>query len=388
METTAPATSCGCHTACAASAPDLRPESVNRALRLEYLTVGWNVVEGIVAVTAALIAGSVAILGFGIDSFVECASALVMIWRLRAERDHRMSGERLEAIEHRARRLVAGSLFLLAAYITFDAAQTLWTGDKPAFSPVGVVLLSLSIAVMLWLARAKRRLAHELGSEALEADAFQTTACWWLSVAALVGVGLNGLLGWWWADADKASELRILVLGSGAIRPPPPEPPPRTEAAAPDLASGCSTAASTGLISVQRAELRIEPRSRMRRGPSAPSTGHRAAHFFVNCSASCPGGGGVGARGGGRGPRPWRARSSAMASRVVAASTKRIRPPQEGQVVTSTWNTCRRSQAHGLRGGFGSSSPSYSACSKSWSWRPSPGPGRGGVGTTSRRREA
>ena len=215
MDTTAPATSCGCDTACAAAAPDLRPESVNRALRLEYLTVGWNVVEGIVAVTAALLVGSVAILGFGIDSFVECASALVMIWRLRAQRDHRMSGERLEAIEHRARRLVAGSLFLLGAYITFDAGQTLWTGDKPSFSPVGAALLALSIAVMLWLARAKRRLAYQLGSEALEADAFQTTACWWLSVAALVGVGLNGLLGWWWADPVAALVIATLVVREG-----------------------------------------------------------------------------------------------------------------------------------------------------------------------------
>ena len=189
METIAQPTSCGCHTACAASEPDLRPESVNRALRLEYLTVGWNVVE--------------------------CASALVMIWRLRAERDHRTSGERLEAIEQRARRLVAGSLFLLAAYITFDAAQTLWTGNKPTFSPVGVALLALSIAVMLWLARAKRKLAHELGSEALEADAFQTTACWWLSVTALVGVGLNGLLGWWWADPVAALVIAALVVREG-----------------------------------------------------------------------------------------------------------------------------------------------------------------------------
>jgi hypothetical protein len=154
MEIIAPATSCGCHTSCAASEPDFRPALVNRALRLEYLTVVWNVVEGIVAVTAALLASSVAILGFGIDSLVECASALVMIWRLRAERDHRMSGARLKTMDHRARRLIAGSLFLLAAYITFDAAQTLWTGDKPAFSTVGVALLALSIAVMLWLARA------------------------------------------------------------------------------------------------------------------------------------------------------------------------------------------------------------------------------------------
>jgi divalent metal cation (Fe/Co/Zn/Cd) transporter len=188
---------------------------VTRALRLEYFTVGWNVVEGVVAVTAALLAGSVALLGFGIDSFVECASALVMIWRLRAEQNQRLSDERLDAIEHRARRLVAASLFLLAAYVTFDGAVTLFRGDEPAFSPVGVALLALSIAVMLWLARAKRKLARELGSSALEADAFQTTACWWLSVAALIGVGLNGLLGWWWADPVAALVIALLVAREG-----------------------------------------------------------------------------------------------------------------------------------------------------------------------------
>lgn len=145
--------------------PENRPDLVSRALRLEYLTVAWNVVEGSVAVTAAMLAGSVAILGFGIDSFVECASAIVMIWRLRAERDRRMSREQLEATENRARRLVAGSLFLLAAYVMLDAAGTLWTGDRPSFSSVGAALLALSIGVMLWLARAKRMLARELGSE-------------------------------------------------------------------------------------------------------------------------------------------------------------------------------------------------------------------------------
>ncbi|HKY34808.1 MAG TPA: cation transporter [Polyangiaceae bacterium] len=188
---------------------------MTRALRLEYLTVGWNVVEGIVAISAAVAAGSVAILGFGIDSFVECASAGVMIWRLRAERDHHLSGEKLESIEHRARRLVAGSLFLLASYVTFDAVQTLRTQDKPSFSPVGVSLLALSIAVMLWLARAKRGVARELGSQALEADASQTTACWWLSFAALVGVGLNGLLGWWWADPVAALAIAVLIGREG-----------------------------------------------------------------------------------------------------------------------------------------------------------------------------
>jgi divalent metal cation (Fe/Co/Zn/Cd) transporter len=193
----------------------MRPGAIRRALHLEYLTVGWNIVEGIVAVAAALAAGSVAILGFGIDSVVECASAFVMIWRLRAERSRSLDGEHLEAIEHRARKLVAGSLFLLAAYVAFDAVHTLWTGDRPAFSVVGVVLLSLSIAVMLWLARAKRRLAQDLGSRALEADAFQTTACWWLSIAALVGVALNGALGWWWADPAAALVIAALIAKEG-----------------------------------------------------------------------------------------------------------------------------------------------------------------------------
>lgn len=200
---------------CSPSQPAPRADSIQRALCLEYLTVTWNLIEGVVAVTAAIVAGSVAILGFGIDSFVECLSAAVMIWRLRAERDHRLSGERIEALEHRARRLVAASLFLLASYVAFDAAQTLWSGERPAFSLVGVVLLALSIAVMLWLARAKQRVATELGSKAMSADAFQTTACWWLSIAALLGVGLNGLFGWWWADPVAAIVISVLIAREG-----------------------------------------------------------------------------------------------------------------------------------------------------------------------------
>jgi len=191
------------------------PATLARALGLEYLTVGWNVVEGVVAIAAALLAGSVALLGFGIDSFVECASALVMIWRLRAEREHRFDGKSLDAIEHRARRLVAGSLFMLAVYITIDATHTLWVGDKPSFSAVGIGLTSVSLVVMFWLARAKKQVARDLGSEAMEADAFQTTACWWLSLSALVGVGLNGLLGWWWADPLAAVVIAGLIAYEG-----------------------------------------------------------------------------------------------------------------------------------------------------------------------------
>ena len=204
--------SCGrAHDANTGAPLDRRPEVVRQALRLEFLTVAWNVVEGIIAVAAAVLAGSVAILGFGIDSFVECASALVMIWRLRAERDARLPAAHLDDLETRARRLVAASLLLLAGYVTFDALHTVWAGARPEFSVVGVTLLAVSVAVMLWLARAKARIARELGSEALEADAFQTTACWWLSLSALVGVGLNGLFGWWWADPLAALVIAGLI---------------------------------------------------------------------------------------------------------------------------------------------------------------------------------
>ncbi|MEB3204666.1 MAG: cation transporter [Candidatus Sericytochromatia bacterium] len=192
-----------------------RQAALGRALRLEYVTVGWNLLEGLAAVAAAHSAGSVAILGFGIDSFVECASALIMIRRLRIERDGMLDAHGLEALEHRARRLIAASLLALSAYVAVDALQTLRTGEHPEFSAPGVGLLLVSIALMLWLAKAKRRLAVELGSGALQADAVQTTACFWLSVAALAGVCLNGLLGWWWADPAAALVISGLISYEG-----------------------------------------------------------------------------------------------------------------------------------------------------------------------------
>ena len=187
---------------------------LERALRLEYLTVGWNVIEGAIALAAALAAGSVALLGFGIDSFVESASGLVLVWRLRAEgsgRDHAA----IEQLDRRAHRLVGLSLFLLAAYIAGDAGLSLWRHEVPTRSFVGIVLTVVSIAVMLWLARAKRRAAAALGSRALAADAVQTTACWWLSLAALGGLGLNALWHWWWADPVAALVMSALIAREG-----------------------------------------------------------------------------------------------------------------------------------------------------------------------------
>jgi divalent metal cation (Fe/Co/Zn/Cd) transporter len=188
---------------------------LRRALGLEYLTVGWNVVEGVIAVTAAVLAGSVALMGFGIDSFVESASGSVLIWRLLAER---RAGdlEAIERLERRAQKLVAASLVALALFVTVDAGVTLLRGNRPEGSPVGIGVTAVSLGVMWWLAKAKRRAAVALGSRAMEADAFQTTACWWLSLTALGGVGLNTAFGWWWADPLAALGMTFF-LGREAL---------------------------------------------------------------------------------------------------------------------------------------------------------------------------
>lgn len=194
--------------------PGARAGTVARALRLEYLTVGWNVIEGAVAIAAAIAAGSVALLAFGIDSFVECASGAILIWRLRAERAA-VDAAAIERLDRRAHQLVGWSLFALAAWVLFDASKALWLQERPEPSVVGLVLLALSIAAMYWLAKAKRRAAAALGSRALAADSFQTSACFWLSVVGLAGVGLNAAFGLWWADPVAALGIAVLLVKEG-----------------------------------------------------------------------------------------------------------------------------------------------------------------------------
>jgi len=198
------------------SAPSIdRQALVRRGLHLEYLTIGWNLVEGTIAVLAALAAGSVALLGFGVDSFVESVSGAVLVWRLKGEREG-ASHQQIKKLDLQAHRLVSVSLFLLAAYVAVDASLALWNREQPAPSMVGIALTLVSICVMLWLARAKRQTAAGLGSRALEADAFQTTACFWLSVIALTGIGLNAALGWWWADPVAALGMTPLLVREGS----------------------------------------------------------------------------------------------------------------------------------------------------------------------------
>jgi divalent metal cation (Fe/Co/Zn/Cd) transporter len=191
-----------------------RASLVRHALLLEYGTVGWNIVEGLVAVAAAVSSGSIALLGFGVDSFVETASGLILIWRLRAE--SRAEDEKaIERLDRTAHRLVGLSLVALAAYVAVEASSALWVGERPGASWVGIAVTTISLGVMWWLARAKRRAAAALGSRALEADSFQTTACWWLSLITLAGVGLNTLIGWWWADPVAALAMTWFLVREG-----------------------------------------------------------------------------------------------------------------------------------------------------------------------------
>jgi divalent metal cation (Fe/Co/Zn/Cd) transporter len=191
-----------------------RAAALGSALRLEYLTLGWNVAEAVVGIAAGVLAGSTALVGFGGDSVVESLSGAVLIWRLASER--RPGGaERAEAVERRARRGVAASLWVLAAYVAAQAIYGLVAGAEPEASPVGLGLAVASLCAMWLLARAKRRRARELHSHALEADAVQTELCWRLSAVLLVGLGLNAALGWWWADSAAALALSGLIAYEG-----------------------------------------------------------------------------------------------------------------------------------------------------------------------------
>jgi len=173
-----------------------RPLAVRRARLLNRFTIGWNVVEGVVAVTAGLAAGSVSLVGFGLDSGIEVSASLVLAWRLAQER----RGGCMADSDRRATRAIALCFAVLAAYVWTEAGRDLLGGSRPEVSAVGIVMATLSLAAMPGLARAKRRLAPALGSQAAASEADQTMLCALLSAVLLAGLGLNALVGWWWAD--------------------------------------------------------------------------------------------------------------------------------------------------------------------------------------------
>jgi divalent metal cation (Fe/Co/Zn/Cd) transporter len=187
------------------------PGIARRGMRLARLTILWNVGEGAVALAAGSAAGSAALVAFGLDSAVESASGIFALRRLAAESG---GGDReaLARVERNAQRGIALSLLALAVWIVAQSLWTLLRGERPDATWVGIALPVLSIGVMGWLARAKREVAGSLRSRALEADAFQTTTCFRLSVLTLAGLGLNALAGLWWADPVAALIMIVPVL--------------------------------------------------------------------------------------------------------------------------------------------------------------------------------
>jgi divalent metal cation (Fe/Co/Zn/Cd) transporter len=177
-----------------------------RGLRLEYLTIAWNVVEGIVSIAAGVAAGSIALVVFGLDSFIEVAAAGVVVWELRG-----VSGDR----ERTALRLIALTFYALAAYVAVTATRDLILAERPHESIPGIAIAVASLVVMPLLARTKRRTGQALHSTTLVADSKETLLCTYLSAILLAGLGLNAAFGWWWADPVAAYGIAVLAVREG-----------------------------------------------------------------------------------------------------------------------------------------------------------------------------
>lgn len=194
-----------------ASEEIVRREQVRRGRWLEYLTIVWNSLEAVIAIGAGVIAGSIALVGFGFDSVIEVTSGIALLWRL-----HMDAPERRERAEQISLKIVGVSFLALAAYVAFDAVKSLITREPPAASYVGIALAALSLAVMPLLARAKRSVAARINSRAMQADSRQTDICAYLSAILLGGLILNALFGWWWAD-PVAALVMIPIIGKEGV---------------------------------------------------------------------------------------------------------------------------------------------------------------------------
>lgn len=193
------------------SAADRRAALVRRGQWLSRVNLAYNCFEGIASVVAGAIAGSISLVGFGIDSVIEVASSVAALWRLRADADP----ARRERVERVTVRAIGGLFLALALYILVDAGRSLILRHAPERSLPGIVIATLSVVVMPTLARVKRRIAVALDSRALTADAMQTSLCTWLSAIVLVGLGLNALFGWWWADPVAAIGMTPIIAKEG-----------------------------------------------------------------------------------------------------------------------------------------------------------------------------
>jgi cation diffusion facilitator family transporter len=194
--------------------PARRERLHRRGLLLEWFTVAWNVVEAVVAIGVGLVVGSVALVGFGVDSGIEVISAVALLWRLYRAGPNASAEEHGEA-ERKALYLVAATFFLLAGYITYEAVGALLSGEGAESSAVALALSIVSIVVMPTLAYLKGRTGREMGSRALLADSVETWVCAYLSIALLGAVGLNAAFGWWWADPVGALAMLPVILWQG-----------------------------------------------------------------------------------------------------------------------------------------------------------------------------
>jgi divalent metal cation (Fe/Co/Zn/Cd) transporter len=188
-----------------------RTAVVRHGRRLEYFTIAWNALEGLVAVVAGAVAGSISLVGFGIDSFIEVTSGSVLLWRMSVDAEV----QRRELNERRALRIVGVCFLLLAAYIAYESVLDLWSRRAPEHSIPGIVLACVSLVVMPLLSRAKRKVGHALGSAAMHADAKQTEFCTYLSAILLAGLLLNAFFGLWWADPVAALIMVPIIAKEG-----------------------------------------------------------------------------------------------------------------------------------------------------------------------------
>jgi divalent metal cation (Fe/Co/Zn/Cd) transporter len=197
--------STGSPTEVAAVDSDRRRLLAGRVRLLVAATITYNVIEAVVALTAGTIASSTALIGFGLDSIVEVASAAAVAWQFSAV-DH-------ERRERTALRIIAVSFFALAAYVSYESVTALAVGNRPEHSTVGLVLAAMSLLIMPVLSAAQRRAGRELGSKSAVADSKQTLLCTYLSAVLLIGLAVNSLFGWWWADPIAA-----LVIAGVAVK--------------------------------------------------------------------------------------------------------------------------------------------------------------------------
>ena len=174
--------------------------------RVEYFSIAWTSVEAIIGVTVGILAGSVALIGFGADSIIEVASSCVLLWWLAEGSIDR---------DRTAQRLVGACFFALAGYIALDASMDLLKREAPRVTYVGIIYAAACVIVMPLLARAKRRVAARLNSHALHADSHQSDICAYLSVILLLGLALNAVLGWWWADPIAALCMLPIIIREG-----------------------------------------------------------------------------------------------------------------------------------------------------------------------------